>query len=444
MPVEVIMPMLGMAQETGKVVRWLKRPGDTVRKGEPIVEIETDKVTVEIEAPASGVLRDVTANEGDVVPVGHTIALITAAGEAASAAAAMPVMPAASAAATGSLPAPPAPGGASAGAVKASPLARRIAEQHGVDLGRVKTASGRIEKADVLAYVESRRPTAGGNGQAARLAAASPKARRLAAERGLDVGALRGSGPGGAVLADDVPAAARPAAMAAPSAPREGAPSVGTVWRIMAERMTTSWTTAPHFYLVREVNVTRLASWLDQARKQTGAHVTYTDLLIKLVAAAISRHPRVNASWKDGTIVQGSEINVGLAVAIDDGLVVPVIHRADTVQLPELAARRADVVSRAQAGKLRPADIQGGGFTISNLGMFGVDAFSAIVNPPQAAILAVGRIADRVVALNGQPVVQPTLVLTLSCDHRALDGARAAQFLGTLADLVEEPLALLV
>ena len=444
MPTNIIMPALEMAQETGKVVRWLKRPGDTVRKGEPIVEIETDKVTVEIEAPASGVLRDVTANEGDVVPVGRTIALITAAGEAASAAAAMPVMPTASAAATGALPAPPALGATSAGAVKASPLARRIAEQHGVDLGRVKTASGRIEKADVLAYVESRRPTADGNGQAARLAAASPKARRLAAERGLDVGALRGSGPGGAVLADDVPAAARPAAMAAPSAPREGAPSVGTVWRIMAERMTTSWTTAPHFYLVREVNVTRLASWLDQARKQTGAHVTYTDLLIKLVAAAISRHPRVNASWKDGTIVQGSEINVGLAVAIDDGLVVPVIHRADTLPLAELAARRADVVSRAQAGKLRPADIQGGGFTISNLGMFGVDAFSAIVNPPQAAILAVGRIADRVVALHGQPVVQPTLVVTLSCDHRALDGARAAQFLGTLADLVEEPLALLV
>ncbi len=445
MPTNIIMPALEMAQETGKVVRWLKRSGDTVRKGEPIVEIETDKVTVEIEAPASGVLRDVTANEGDVVPVGRTIALITAAGEAGSAAAAMPVMPAASAAATGSLPAPPASVGASTGAVKASPLARRVAEQHGVDLGRVKTASGRIEKADVLAYVESRRPTADGNGQAARLAAASPKARRLAAERGLDVGALRGSGPGGAVLADDVPAAAaRPAATVAPSAPREGAPSVGTVWRIMAERMTTSWTTAPHFYLVREVNVTRLASWLEQARKQTGAHLTYTDLLIKLVAAAIARHPRVNASWKDGTIVQSSEINVGLAVAIDDGLVVPVIHRADTLPLAELAARRADVVGRAQAGKLRPVDIQGGGFTISNLGMFGVDAFSAIVNPPQAAILAVGRIADRVVALNGQPVVQPTLVLTLSCDHRALDGARAAQFLGTLADLVEEPLALLV
>jgi pyruvate dehydrogenase E2 component (dihydrolipoamide acetyltransferase) len=441
MPTNVIMPALEMAQETGKVVHWLKGPGDSVRKGEPIVEIETDKVTVEIEAPASGILRDVTASDGDVVPVGRTIALIVAAGEAG--AAAPPVMAATSAAATGSLPAAPVSAGAAGSAVKASPLARRIAEQHGVDLTLVKTASGRVEKADVLAYVESQKPAAVGNGGGARLVAASPKARRIAAERGLDISALLGSGPGGAVLAEDVPMPLRPSAPAPVGRPSESAPSVGTVWRIMAERMTTSWTTAPHFYLVREVNVTRLASWLEQARKQIGPHVTYTDLLIKLVAAALARHPRVNASWKDSTIVQGSEINIGLAVAIDDGLVVPVIHRADTLRLPELAARRADVVSRAQAGKLRPPDIQGAGFTISNLGMFGVDAFSAIVNPPQAAILAVGRIADRVVALAGRPVVQPTLVLTLSCDHRALDGARAAQFLGTLADLVEEPLALL-
>ena len=446
MPANVIMPALELAQETGKVVHWLKRAGDSVQKGEPLVEIETDKVTVEIEAPASGVLRDVTANEGDVVPVGRTIALIVAPGEVGDAAAAAPVMPPASAAATGAIPAPPAAGAPPAGAVKASPLARRIAEQHGVDLGRIRTASGRIEKADVLAYVESQRSSAVGNGQAGRRVAASPKARRLAAERGLDIAALRGSGPGGAVLADDVPAAARPAATppALSASPRAAAPSIGTVWRIMAERMTASWTTAPHFYLVREVDVSRLASWLDQARKQTGAHVTYTDLLVKLVAAALSRHPRVNASWRDGAIAQNTDVNIGLAVAIDDGLVVPVIHRADSLRLPEIAARRADVVSRAQAGKLRPADIQGGGFTISNLGMFGVDAFNAIVNPPQAAILAVGRIADRVVAHAGQPAVRPTMVLTLSCDHRALDGARAAQFLGTLADLVEEPLALLV
>jgi len=378
MPTNVIMPALELAQETGKVLHWLKAPGDLVRKGESIVEIETDKVTVEIEAPASGILSDVTARAGDVVPVGQAIALIVAPGEA------------------------------------ASPLARKVAEQ---------------EHSTATAV------------PAARLAAASPKARRLAAERGRDVSALRGSGPGGAVLAADVATAKLPEV---PPARSVEAPGVSTVWRIMAERMTASWTTAPHFYLVREVNVSRLVSWLEKARKQTGAHVTYTDLLVKLIAATISQHPAVNASWKDGVIVRNADINIGLAVAIDDGLVVPVLHRADTLSLAELATCREDLVSRAQAGKLRPPDIQGGGFTISNLGMYGVDAFNAIVNPPQAAILAVGRIADRVVALNGQPAVQPTMVLTLSCDHRALDGARGAQFLGALAELIEEPLALLV
>ena len=419
MATNVIMPALELAQETGKLLRWIKASGDTVRKGEPIAEIETDKVTVEIEAPASGVLRDVTAQEGDVVPVGHTIAIIAAAGEAV----------------------PQRPGGAGPdGRVKASPLARKIAEQHGVDLARVKTASGKIEKADVLAFVESQSVGAPANGSPARLVAASPKARRLASERGVDLGSLKGSGPGGAVLTMDLPTGP----LTLPSAQRGEAGGVGTVWRIMAERMTASWTTAPHFYLVREVNVARLVSWLEKARKQTGAHITYTDLLVKLVAATLVQHPRVNVSWKDGALERHGDVNIGLAVALEDGLVVPVLHKADTLGLKELAAKREDLVARAQAGKLRPADIQGGVFTISNLGMYGIDAFSAIVNPPQAAILAVGRIADRVVPVNGQPAVQPTMMLTLSCDHRALDGARGAQFLGALADLIEEPLALLV
>ena len=312
----------------------------------------------------------------------------------------------------------------------------------------MKTASGKIEKADVLAYVESRKTVAAPtNGSAGRLVAASPKARRLAAERGVDLRALKGSGPGGAVLAVDR-AGPRLSPLTTPPltlpSPQRGEGEVGTVWRIMAERMTASWTTAPHFYLVREVNVTRLVAWLGQARKQTGAHVTYTDLLVKLVAATLAQHPRVAVSWKDGRLERHADVNIGLAVALDDGLVVPVLHRADTLGLKEIAARREDLVSRAQAGKLRPADIQGGVFTISNLGMYGVDAFNAIVNPPQAAILAVGRIADRVVPVDGRPAVQPTMVLTLSCDHRAVDGARGAQFLGALADLVEEPLALLV
>jgi pyruvate dehydrogenase E2 component (dihydrolipoamide acetyltransferase) len=450
MPTNVIMPALELAQETGKVLRWMKAPGDTVRKGEPIVEIETDKVTVELEAPASGILSNVTAQEGDVVPVGHTIALIAAAGEA----------PIATTPSPQGSPATLSPQGRGQGegvapeAIKASPLARRIAEEHGVDLARIKTASGKIEKADVLAFVESRKLAPTNGAAAVRLVAASPKARRLAAERGVDLSALRGSGPGGAVLVADVPVAPAaapplttgpltPGPLTLPSPQRGEGGGVSTVWRIMAERMTASWTTAPHFYLVREVNVARLAAWLGTARKQTGAHITYSDLLVKLVAATLVQHPRVNVSWKDGTLERHAEINIGLAVALEDGLVVPVIARADTLGLKDIAARREDLVARAQAGKLRPADIQGGVFTISNLGMYGVDAFSAIVNPPQAAILAVGRIADRVVPVNGQPAVQPTMTLTLSCDHRALDGARGAQFLGALADLIEEPLALL-
>jgi pyruvate dehydrogenase E2 component (dihydrolipoamide acetyltransferase) len=446
MATNVIMPALELAQETGKLLRWIKAPGDTVRKGEPIAEIETDKVTMELEAPASGVLSAVTAQEGDVVPVGHTIAQIAAPTEAGS-----PLSPLGRKQGEGAK----GEGAKGEGAdtrVKASPLARKIAEEHGVDLTRVKTASGKIEKADVLAYVESQRVVAvPANGGAGHLVAASPKARRLAAERGIDLRALKGSGPGGAVLTLDVPAAAPSTTgplttqpLTLPSPQRGEGGGVGTVWRIMAERMTASWTSAPHFYLVREVNVTRLVAWLATARKQTGAHVTYTDLLVKLVAATLVQHPRVNVSWKEGTLERHPDVNVGLAVALEDGLVVPVLHRADTLGLAELVRRREDLVARAQAGKLRPADIQGGVFTISNLGMYGVDAFSAIVNPPQAAILAVGRITDRVVPVDGQPAVQPTMVLTLSCDHRALDGARGAQFLGALADLIEEPLALLL
>src|SRR2546428_2821037 len=203
MPTNVSMPALELAQEAGKVVHWLKRPGDAVQKGEPIVEIETDKVTVEIEAPASGVLRDVTAQPGDVVPVGQTIAVILAAGEVGAVASALAVMPAANAAATGAVPTPPVAVNASAGAVKASPLARKIAEQHGVDLARVKTASGRIEKADVLAYVESQKAPSAGNGRAGAVGGGAPQARRMAAQGGFDIYVLRGPGPVGAILPPD-------------------------------------------------------------------------------------------------------------------------------------------------------------------------------------------------------------------------------------------------
>jgi pyruvate dehydrogenase E2 component (dihydrolipoamide acetyltransferase) len=391
------------------------------------MEVETDKATVEVEAPASGTLADVTAQPGDVIPVGQAIALIVAAGEL------VPTAPA---------PAPNA-------AVSATPVAARMAAEHDLDLAQIKPQGGRVQKEDVLAYLtaQKRAPT---NGR--RLA--SPKARRLAQERGLDLNAMAGSGPDGAVLAADVVAAASEQAQRV-AAPVEPAPAperltVSGMWRVMVERVSQAWTTVPHFYLLREVNAARLIAWRDDAQRRAAApmgagKITYTDLLVKLVAAALRRHPRLNAAWhaEREAIVLNPEVNVGLAVAVDAGLVVPVIHRADGLGLSQLAARRAELVAKAQAGKLSPADLSGGTFTLSNLGMYGVDAFNAIVNPPQAAILAVSRIADRVVPVNGQPAVQPMLTLSLSCDHRAVDGARGAQFLQTLADLIEDPMRLL-
>ena len=365
MPSDVIMPALGMAQETGKVLRWLKAEGDAVAKGEPLLEIETDKVTVELESPAEGLLAGVRAGEGDVVPVGETIAVVLVAGE--------------------SLLQPSAAAGA-------RPSRRE------------------------------RRPLA------------SPKARRLAAERGIELGALTGSGPGGAVVAADIEVP--------PDGERNA--SVSPIWRLMAERTTTSWQSVPHFYLRREVDASRLESWRGVARVSPGQErVSHTDLLVKITAEALRRHPRVNASWRDGAIVTSRSIGVGVAVAVDDGLVVPVVRDADRLSLAEIVARRVELVEAARVGGLRPHDLTGGTFTLSNLGMYGVDSFDAIINTPQVAILAVGRIADRIVPVNGQPALRPVLQLSAAFDHRAIDGARGAEFLETLASLVEEPAGLM-
>lgn len=368
MPTNVIMPALGMAQETGKVLRWLKADGGAVKRGEPLVEIETDKANVELEAPASGVLAAITAAAGDTVPVGQVIALILAAGEARPQVASTQAAP---------LPA------SGAGRVAASPKARRLARERGVDLA---TVAGSI-------------PT--------------------------------GSGPGGAILAADLQPAQPPAA------------PMSTTWRLMAERTAQSWATVPHFFLFREVDAGRLVAWRAHHEERASVEVTYSDLLVKLTAAALQKHPRVNARWENGAVIFNSAINIGLAVAIDDGLVVPVIHGADGSSVDDIAARRADLVTRARAGKLRPDDLRGGTFTISNLGMYAVDGFVAIVNAPQAATLAVGRIVQRVVPVGGASAIRPMLALSLSCDHRIVDGARGAQFLETLATLIEDPLGVL-
>ncbi len=464
MATDVILPALGMSQDTGKIVRWLKTEGQRVSKDEPLAEIETDKATVEIESPADGVLARVSASEGDDVPVGQVIATILAPGEvveqgAVEAGEAMEGM----ASQNGNTALPQADTIIQASvplSVAASPLAQRIADEHHLDLSQVKSAGRRIQKADVLAYIEGQTgetTTSAGMTPAPRLSMASPKARRLASEQGIDLATLDGSGPGGAVLVADVLAYTAPPAVPSARAQQEqvaspvAAPahatgqelSLSTAWRVMAERTTQSWTTAPHFYLVREVNAGQLIAWRERVLKRSSEKITYTDLLVKVVAAALKAHPRVNASWREGRVLLNDEVHVGLAVATEEGLVVPVIHRADTLGLGELARQRKDLVAKAQAGKLRPPDISGGTFTLSNLGMYNVDAFNAIINAPQAAILAVGRIAERVVPVRGQPAVQPMMVLTLSCDHRAVDGARGAQFLDAVANLLEDPLGLL-
>ncbi len=482
MATDVILPALGMSQDTGKIVQWLKAEGQQVVKGEPLVEIETDKATVEIEAPADGVLARISAAAGDDIPVGQVIAAILAPDETNKQ---TDVRTEASRAQASGTDAAGADAIHRVPTTAASPLALRIAVEHNVDLNQVKASGRRIQQADVLSYIQNQEnanapvgtrliasapaasasietgPTGSGliASAAPRLTMASPKARRLALEQGMDLAAIKGSGPQGAVLAADVQAAAAQAPHAAGTYAGSAAPgetavaltngavgsevAVSTVWRIMAERTTQGWTSIPHFYLVREVNVSRLISWREQVVKRSAEKITYTDLLVKIVAAALRMHPRINASWHEGKIALKQAINVGLAVAVDEGLVVPVISQADTLGLSEIARRRAELVAKAQAGKLRPQDISDGTFTISNLGMYNVDAFNAIINAPQAAILAVGRIAERVVPVNGVPAVQPMMVLTLSCDHRAVDGARGAQFLDTIAAFIEEPLGLL-
>ncbi|MFL5796587.1 MAG: dihydrolipoamide acetyltransferase family protein [Actinomycetota bacterium] len=415
MPTEVVMPALGVAQETGKLLRWLKAEGDSVAAGEPLMEIETDKVTVEIEAPAAGVLGGIRAAEGDDVPVGEVVAAILAEGEALPTPAERGAPPAL---ARGDAPASPAEGEAPSPAASESRV----------------PATGRA-------------PTAGGDGEVSPRTPgrvpSSPLARRRARERRIDVASVTGSGPGGAVVVSDVLATDAPAASPTAAAAGTEAMPRSAVWEVMARRTTQSWTSAPHFYLFRDVDAERLVAWRASLEGRGEGEVTLTDLLVKIAAESLRRHPEANARWEDPDVVLVPDVNVGLAVAVDDGLVVPVIAGADRLGVGQIAERRRELVAQAREGSLQLEDVRDGTFTLSNLGMYGVDAFAAVINPPQAAILAIGRVTERVVPVEGRPAIRRGMTLGLSCDHRALDGARAARFLNTVASLIEEPLGLL-
>jgi pyruvate dehydrogenase E2 component (dihydrolipoamide acetyltransferase) len=284
----------------------------------------------------------------------------------------------------------------------------------------------------------ARQPSASG-------AKISPKARRLAKELGVDIASVSGSGSGGEILASDIQAAADSATgTAVATLQKSGKIEMPTsLGRIMAERTTQSWTTVPHFFVSRDIDATALNKYrnrvVSEIENSHEIRVTHTDLLVALVARALLKHPRLNASWSSEGIHLHEYVNMGVAIAVNDGVVAAVIHNAHAASLADIAMQRRDVAERARAGKLRPADISSATFTISNLGMYKVDQFSAIITPPQAAILAVGRIADRVVAVEGKPAVRPVMTLTVSCDHRVADGARAALFLDDLAEAMREP-----
>jgi pyruvate dehydrogenase E2 component (dihydrolipoamide acetyltransferase) len=395
MAFSVVMPALEMAQETGKIISWLKKEGEAITKGQPLLEVETDKAVVEVEAGADGVLAGVKSWEGDVVQVGTTIAWILAPGE---------TVPAETSAAA---------------------LTGRT----------MSSAAPAAAKVAAAAPLEPAKPSAGGP-------QISPKARRLAKEHGVDITRVKGTGPDGSISSDDIMAAA--AAGPAPAArPAVGVEPLTGIARLMAERTTQSWTQAPHFFLVKDVD----AGALNDAReklgpaieRERGVKVTHTDLLVALVARTLVKHPKMNASWVGQGIRLNPGINISVAMAVKDGVVGSVIPKADSTSLADIAVQRRDLTERARSGKLKPSDLADGTFTITNLGMYGIDAFSAIIAGPQSAILAIGKISDRVVPVNGQPGIRPMLTMTLSSDHRVVDGAQAALFLKDLAEALANP-----
>jgi pyruvate dehydrogenase E2 component (dihydrolipoamide acetyltransferase) len=404
MAISVVMPALEMAQETGKLLAWRKKEGEVVTKGEPLLEIETDKAVVEIEAPSDGILAGITSHEGAVVPVGETIAWIVGPGEQPPARSATPT-PTARSKQEPAKTAPPAPPAATAPAI-ASPSAAVAPASQNINI--------------------------------------SPKARRLAKERGIDIAQIHGTGPDGTITTEDV-LAAKESSGAAPKAdaasPASGA--LSTIARLMAERTTKSWMTVPHFFMIRDVDAGALLDLQKKIKAQSQssqtASPTITDCLVSLVARILERHSVMNATWANDAVRLNSSINISLAIAVSEGVVAPVIQNANKVTLAEIAAQRAAVTERARAARLLPADLSGGTFTISNLGMFKVDAFTAIITPPQAAVLAVGAVSDRVVAVDGKPAVRPVMTLSLSSDHRLIDGARAAAFLNDVVDAIREP-----
>jgi pyruvate dehydrogenase E2 component (dihydrolipoamide acetyltransferase) len=421
---QVTLPRLGQGMESGTIVKWLKSEGDKVEKGEPLYELDTEKVTQEVEADVSGVVLKILAQEGQEIEVGKPVAVIGEQGEE--------VAEEAEEAEEAETPdrVEPEEGAAEAGAEKPAEGPAREGER---ERGR---EAGADEQPTEIKEPEAAPTRDGGRVKA------SPLARRIAKERGIDLKALRGTGPEGRIVAEDVEQAGAAPSVGAPAAPGEvEVVELTRMRQTIARRLTEAWQ-APHFQIAVSADMRaaiRLREALVARTGDEGVRPTYSDILTKVCALALMRHRAVNAHFVEGQVRIFPTANVGIAVAVPDGLIVPVIPNCEAKPIPEIADARADIVERARAGKLQTADLVNGTFTISNLGMFGVERFIAVLNPPQVAILAVGAIDERAVVEDGQVVAQPRLELTLSCDHRAVDGAVAAQFLADVKAFLEEP-----
>jgi pyruvate dehydrogenase E2 component (dihydrolipoamide acetyltransferase) len=437
MATAVIMPKLEMSQETATVIEWLKAEGERVDKGEPLLSVETDKVTVEVESPASGLLAGIRAEPDQVVPVTQVIAYVLQPGEdlpqEQETAAVVP--------AKGAEHTPP--------SVTATPVAQRMAADHGLDLATLDGTgpAGRVTKADVEAALSTAvaRTEAVPPGKTR----ATPAARRIAVERGVALAEIKGSGPRGRIQAADV-SPYQPAAVPLGEAHHEVVPLRG-MRHTIAARMQQSYQTAPHIKLTVQVDMSAVQALRGElnARAEAlgGPRISVTAILVKVCAWALRRHRWVNASLHGDEIHLHRSANIGVAVALEEGLIVPVIRQAEQLGLADIARRIGDLAERAREGRLSPEDVSGGTFTISNLGMYGIDQFSAILNPPESGILAVGRIAKRSVVVDqdgrDEMVIRPMMNVTLSGDHRVLDGAVAARYLRDVVDALEHPNLLL-
>ena len=452
---EIVLPQWGMEMQDGTIVRWLKQEGDTVEEGEPIVEVETAKLQTELESTASGILSRIVAQEGQIVPIRGVLCVIAEPGEVLAPLAA-PAAPfsAAPAAATRAVPAA---NGAGAGApgVQVVPAARRLASERGVDLTQVRGSgrNGRILLADVEAALQAPAPAAPAptsNEATAVRVPVVPAARRLARENEIELAAITGSGPQGRILIEDVEAAIA-AQSASPAVPGPAAGSVVPLTGIrgaVATRMLQSIQNTAQVTLTTEAIVTeamQLRRGMSRHHaEEAGGNIGPLPLVVKATAEALRRHPRMNAiettsAEGEAQVQMLSEINIGLAVALDEGLVTPVIRGADGKSLAQLAAENRDLAARTREGRTRPEEITGGTFTITNLGANDIDGFTPIINPPQVGILGVGRVVEKPVIANGDVAKGETMYLSLTFDHRVIDGAPAAEFLQTVKALLEDP-----